>query len=461
MDFKRNIINIKHALNLKTPTSKSLKHQITHTHFFPFLTREPERVKFKNGFNPIVGGVTRFICHKKECNIHDEEALIEKIMNGSSLMFETDEDKEIFRNILKLYLFESNDQLRIFSPYMFLFQPFSNNKEVLGERKLSSFLYDVLCGKFEELENFLNKHQKMNLLGNLIIEQLKDLEDSGEKKQEYINKLPFIKELFQEDVRFLMKKTERFIENFPMLLAYYYFFYITQLTVKVSSFEEVDFSNPTEFYYLMDGEAAHKSRKSYTQGFNKIKELDWYLYSHLITLDHLNYLLDASGEYTYQQLFEKFSHLTHDEQQECLTEMKAWMKEYIQLKDVEDFSIQGESFKELVKEYFTMIHEINGESASFKRYRLSIHEIGKKYFLKRRGSLGYMLYVTQDLLLLLTAVCIKDEKISLNQLFIELSKRGLFFDRYSREEIIQLFNKLNLIDKKSDSGDAQYVKRIL
>ena len=43
----------------------------------------------------------------------------------------------------------------------------------------------------------------------------------------------------------------------------------------------------------------------------------------------------------------------------------------------------------------------------------------------------------------------------------EYEKRGLFFDRYSKEEIIKLLTKLNLIDKKSDSGDAQYVKPIL
>ena len=51
--------------------------------------------------------------------------------------------------------------------------------------------------------------------------------------------------------------------------------------------------------------------------------------------------------------------------------------------------------------------------------------------------------------------------ISLKQLFIEYEKRGVYFDRYSRESIVELLNKLNLIEKKSDSGDAQYVKPIL
>ncbi|MEM5611818.1 DNA phosphorothioation-dependent restriction protein DptG [Bacillus thuringiensis] len=72
-----------------------------------------------------------------------------------------------------------------------------------------------------------------------------------------------------------------------------------------------------------------------------------------------------------------------------------------------------------------------------------------------------MLNISQDMLLLLTALSLKKERKPLKQVFIDLEARGLFFDRYSKEEIVQLFDKLNLIDKKSDSGDAQYVKPIL
>ena len=65
------------------------------------------------------------------------------------------------------------------------------------------------------------------------------------------------------------------------------------------------------------------------------------------------------------------------------------------------------------------------------------------------------------MILLLTAVSIKKDKISLKALFKEYERRGVFLDKYSKGEIIELLSKLNLIDKKSDSGDAQYVKSIL
>ncbi|MGQ0517234.1 DNA phosphorothioation-dependent restriction protein DptG [Bacillus sp. D-CC] len=39
---------------------------------------------------------------------------------------------------------------------------------------------------------------------------------------------------------------------------------------------------------------------------------------------------------------------------------------------------------------------------------------------------------------------LKKERKPLKQVFIDLEARGLFFDRYSKEEIVQLFDKLNL-----------------
>ena len=50
---------------------------------------------------------------------------------------------------------------------------------------------------------------------------------------------------------------------------------------------------------------------------------------------------------------------------------------------------------------------------------------------------------------------------SINELFDEFRKRGIYLDKQSQESIVEFYEKLNLIEKKSDSGDAQYVKGIL
>lgn len=49
----------------------------------------------------------------------------------------------------------------------------------------------------------------------------------------------------------------------------------------------------------------------------------------------------------------------------------------------------------------------------------------------------------------------------LNDVFGEFERRGVFLDNLSKDQAALYFEKLNLIEKKSDSGDAKYVKRIL
>ena len=97
----------------------------------------------------------------------------------------------------------------------------------------------------------------------------------------------------------------------------------------------------------------------------------------------------------------------------------------------------------------------------YSSYADKFEEYSRKY-LKRRGRSGMMLNLTEETLIFLTKVCIKDqEKMRLNDVFAEFEARGVFLDNISKEQVMHYYEKLNLIEKKSDSGDAQYVKRIL
>ena len=62
---------------------------------------------------------------------------------------------------------------------------------------------------------------------------------------------------------------------------------------------------------------------------------------------------------------------------------------------------------------------------------------------------------------MLVAVSITEERVELKQLWKELENRGVWLDHHSKEEVVKMLDKLNYMEKKSDSGDAQYVKSIL
>ena len=105
--------------------------------------------------------------------------------------------------------------------------------------------------------------------------------------------------------------------------------------------------------------------------------------------------------------------------------------------------------------------ENTSRNRPYSSYADKFEEYSKKY-LKHRGRSGMMLNITEETLIFLTKVCIKDsEKMRLNDVFAEFEARGVFLDHFSKEQVMHYYEKLNLIEKKSDSGDAQYVKRIL
>ena len=73
-----------------------------------------------------------------------------------------------------------------------------------------------------------------------------------------------------------------------------------------------------------------------------------------------------------------------------------------------------------------------------------------------------MFNLTERDIIFLTKLSIQnEERIRLIDLFKEYEKRGVYLDNSSKILLQEFFTKLNMLDKKSDSGDAQYVKRIL
>lgn len=73
-----------------------------------------------------------------------------------------------------------------------------------------------------------------------------------------------------------------------------------------------------------------------------------------------------------------------------------------------------------------------------------------------------MLNLSEETLIFLTKLCIKNqEQMRLKDVFGEMELCGVYLDNQSKEQAAIYYEKLNLIEKKSDSGDAKYVKRIL
>ncbi len=454
--YEDNLKELKDFL-LFNKEEKSIKHNKDEkTSFFPFVTRNPERVKFKNGFRGITGEFCRLVTNKEINNEYSIEESINRMIEKGNVDFQNNEDiKENFKRILKGFVYPDY-KLEILSPQLFSYLPLSNGNESKGEKMIAQFIKDVLWQDNDKIKNFILNSDPDTVLTRFFIINFNQLKDIENNKQKYDKKLNYISDLFMEDFEFLINHEDYFIDHFYYLLSYYYFFYITQLFL---NFKKQSEKKKHELYYIMNWESASKKRKSYKIGYyEEIKKSSKKLLSQVNATEHLNFLFGVKGK-DLKELKIIFENLNHIKKNKLKRIIKKWIKDYRENRDLRELNLDR-NYNELVNILINSI-DLGIKKATKTRYRLSLDEVGKKYFLKSRGSLSYVGNITKTFLLFLTAISVKNERIKVKELFVRFEKRGIYLDRYSKKEVLNFLNKLNVLDKKSDSGDAQYVKTIL
>ena len=117
-----------------------------------------------------------------------------------------------------------------------------------------------------------------------------------------------------------------------------------------------------------------------------------------------------------------------------------------------------------IRRLFSCVHTqfINKRKSANDKYVNKLIEFYRSRWLKNRKKSGLVFNLTERDIIFLTKLSIQnEERIRLIDLFKEYEKRGVYLDNSSKILLQEFFTKLNMLDKKSDSGDAQYVKRIL
>ena len=432
---------------------KVFKHVINNSSpILPFRAHNQDITKFPHGFNEIMGDFSRICLNKSWNNTFDVTNIIDLIFSNENRLYD-----ENLNLILKEYLIKDDSKLNILHPYLFSYIPKSDDRKSKNETEIATFFRDVFFKDIENFEVIFSSKESDNVILKLILNNIPELPDNITPPK-YLSCLNFIVDVFKEDIEFIRENSNFLINNLENILIFYYFYYCSQVFLKLNQqFNIVDLDTPTRIYYLLDWEKASRSRKSLNEGYNLIKDVYLNSFVNMILIDYLNALAGTNGLFINQ-----ISDLLKEKainSSEYLKILNQWIEYYDGIHKLDNYSY-SDNFEELVK----LLKEDLNEGVRFQRkyaFKDNLENMGKKYFLKRRGQYGYALNITKDFLYLITALCVKEDKIKLNDLFKEYERRGLFFDRYSKEEIVNLLNTWNLIDKKSDSGDAQYVKSIL
>lgn len=422
---------------------------------YPFFTRNPERAKFNNGFTPILGAIARHSLNlKTEYTIDDYniESLYENVDSVNGV-----DDERIIPVLDKIFGFENIKSLK--HPYLLNYYPLSQSKDKRGEMDIALYINRIF-----DLKNNRNWHQFVgdkktnNLAEKLILDSIEEIEEIDEKNifKTILGDLLLEK---NKDLEFLLKNKDFALKNLDKFFAFYYFQYILQTVLnndRIRTAKEGVKLYP--LYYTLESEKITSSRVTNTSGYNLIKEISKYTLVNENLIGYLNILIRELNKNESFYTFTDILNLSSEKQLELNQELQTVLNKYKNVLNKEEnikFNLEGNI--ELLKKWLS--EDITNETIS--RYHLSIEEIGKLMFLKNRGSLGKTLTLKKDMIILLTALIVKDEKKLVKDVFMEFEKRGVYFDRYTKEEIMNFYEKMNILDKKSDSGEVKYVKPVL
>jgi len=381
-----------------------------------------------------------------------------------------------FKTILE-DLFFQDDNLFCFDRSTLPYLSFKNESSTLKE--ISAFIHNVFFDDEIDSEATREIETNQNVLYKVIKDSLPKLKDSKTSTDKSYHAFSAeIVSLFKKDFKFISKDESFFLSSIDKLLKYYYFTYISQLILNLNDFFE---KKTHPIYFTIEKEVVSNTRLAFQNGWAHLEKRVGNIFSHANALELLNYIeIRGQKPKDYKRFKELFIDLDDSRKEQVVEKIKelqefyksriskpniGWEECVIQLKIDSKYRGMQSTFEKTVYEFwFTINFQFlnTARKKPYNDYQLWFTEFCKANFLKRRGRIGYTLALNQEMLLFLTKLCVGDEeKIRLNSLWKRLADRGINFDESSRVEIVKLFEKINLIEKKSDSGDAQYVRRIL
>lgn len=394
------------------------------------------------------------------------EELTARLMEETEI---TPGSEELFQQVVKSNWFDWNGNIRSTNIRMITQIPCEEPRaqkvadylvDVLGDEKSLKISVDHANSKLEEQSNVLEKY---------IISKLESKPLPPRDTVTYQRITNALHKKYEEDFEYVLGSRNKISNYLIPLLEFYYFTYTAQTILQLNRFFSGDRDNCIPLYFCLDWEKTSLNRLCYTQGWGMLQEKTKSIFAHAMVHKILNQTEEDYGPVDYITLDELAQEEGEDhriaEEIKVLTERyRNAIPDCPKMKELRrQYSAKSETAAE-VRFLFESVRtqfENTSRNRVYTAYADKFSEYVKKY-LKRRGRSGMMLNLTEETLIFLTKVCIKDqEMMRLNDVFNEFELRGVYLDNISKEQVMRYYEKLNLIEKKSDSGDAQYVKRIL
>ena len=470
MVYKIDIKRVKKDYSMQDPTKKPTHKPKTKDKLIvPYNVRPlKEHKDIIKRFDECIGS---FCCNLLNCNTTDfnKDSFFSDIIN--TVEFETEYEREKFKEIVSTVFFDKDNNISKFHPKVLVYSTTEEENIEMG-----NFLYDVLFDEKARYGKFIEdvfEDKTGNVLSDLILDKLPELDINSERREkQYKNFAEEITSVFNEDLRYLLERNRDFCSQIVTLLKFYYVVYILRSVGNLNNmFHEKEVP---PIYFTFDWEKVSKGRIGYENGWCLVESAITSLRSHEICLNILNCSEDGRKKYNYKEFKELVSKMNDDEKLEtwenlsevvgmyetAIKDENEYWKEYEFSSDTDDdILVEVEKLYGLIHNHHSKV--TNAIELS-RRYYDWFFEFCRNNFLRNRGRNGMTLNLTEEYVILLTKLCIKDEqKVRLQYIIKELERRGVYLDKDSRNRLIDFYQRLNVLEKKSDSGDALYVRTIL
>lgn len=322
----------------------------------------------------------------------------------------------------------------------------------------------------DELQNS-GHSDTSNLFSKILKEALNPFGGTTDevKKRNYIV-LPYIKKSFEGDLNWMLEQEESVKVKYLHLLLHFYACYaVTQAIVRITAKDKLKEDIPVPFYFILNSERASVNHDAVVRGWPyqiPKSSLDK-LYGKSQALDILNSVLGGNVGF-YNSIYEKLNETDFEDNRELCNELLSRYQEEkravfnrrtSESGSIEEIEIDVHSYEEFIS---TLEHLCIGlQSPSYiSRMRKKVIDLLSVRFLQsRRGN--FVLVLDNEMLTFLIALFTKSKKTKLEDLYKLFNRYGIYFNRGSRLAIEEYLLKLNLLDRKSDSGEAQNVTVIL
>ena len=399
---------------------------------------------------------------------------LENESNSSSVKSSTYKENNVLSNIL----FSEDDESRKFvsdNSILFTFDNVDNNKLHNNHDDNINNKDNYISNDINNLNENIDKNQ--GTFNNYNSQVVSKKVIQGNNNLFYSRIYSGFKTTFEEDFAYILKEESNDPNLFIQLFEFYFYSYIIQATIMLDKKMDGNRNEIYPLYYALDWEMVSISRKCVEDinGYKKVERVLKNMFVHSAVLELLNYTDSEFYKFDYIRLNE-LVRSDVDEDKRVSDEIYKIADEYRHAiekffpkdidiinrvtKDLESDDYTFAALKylyELVKIQFDETDKYTTRVIYFNNFRFFLQK-----YSKNRGRSGQVLNITQEMLIFLNKICIKNnQEMRLNTFFEECEKRGIFFDNISKDQIALYFEKSNLIEKKSDSGDAKYVKRII